>query len=191
MKEEVFNQILSDLHKYKLINEFKGKYRVYNRNRKYAYGTTPYDTFKKIIDEIGDVGENALVLGSSIGWFQIYIKYYLNINVIGIDLHELRYEFAKKIIADYELDGIELFLIDFNDFDLDNIDFIWMNNYTFSDDINYDKVYDKGITFVSYVKPNYIPEYYDIKIINGKVNWSANPIPFYLLKKNENYLQIK
>jgi hypothetical protein len=178
-----FDEILKELHEYRVIDEFRGEYASYVKERKYIYGTTPYQTFKGVIDNVSDVGRNVLVLGSSIGWFPIYFKHYLNVDVVGLDLHVMRHEFAKKTINKYGLNDIELQLMDFNDYDLDNVDFIWMNNYTFSDDIDYTMVYNRGITFVSYVKPNNIPDFYDINVVNGTVGWSAEPISFYILNK--------
>lgn len=187
MDSSVFNEILKDFREYRVVKEFRGEYASYVKEPKYIYGVTPFDTFKNVIDKV-DVGNNALVLGSSIGWFPIYFKYHLGINVIGLDLHEMRHDFAIKTIDKYNLDGIELLLMDFNDYDLNNIDFIWMNNYTFSNDINYTKIYNRGITFVSYIKPNNIPDFYDVTIVNSKVGWSNEDIPFYILKKKENDL---
>ena len=57
----------------------------------FTYGTTPFETFKKVIDEVKKP-KRFVVLGSSIGWQCFFWNsLFPDIPVIGVEIHQFRF----------------------------------------------------------------------------------------------------
>ncbi len=101
----------------------------------FIYGSTPYDTAKKLITSISKKPKRFIVVGASIGWVNFYWnELYPNTPTIGIDLHTFRVEYGNKLIDKYNLKNIELLIEDLYNFEFKDGDMIWMSNLCFDAD---------------------------------------------------------
>lgn len=102
----------------------------------FAYGTTPYDTFKEIYDNITINIERFIVVGCSIGWMNFYFnELNPNIKTIGIDIHNTRVDYAKSLVKEYNLNNISFTLESFEDFEFKDGDLIWESNLCFPNEL--------------------------------------------------------
>ena len=98
----------------------------------FAYGSTPYSTFKSLYDTIERKPKRFIVVGSSIGWINFYWNdLHPTIETIGIDLHSLRSDFGKSLINKYNLKNISFYNKDYRDFEFSDGDLIWQSNLCF------------------------------------------------------------
>ena len=98
----------------------------------FAYGSTPYSTFKSLYDTIERKPKRFIVVGSSIGWINFYWNdLHPTIETIGIALHRLRSDFGKSLINKYNLKNISFYNKDYRDFEFSDGDLIWQSNLCF------------------------------------------------------------
>ena len=99
----------------------------------FTYGTTPFETFKKVIDEVKKP-KRFVVLGSSIGWQCFFWNsLFPDIPIIGVEIHQFRFEFSCYLAEKYKIQNISFINDDIRNMDFDNGDLIWENNVCFSD----------------------------------------------------------
>ena len=99
----------------------------------FTYGTTPFETFKKVIDEVKKP-KRFVVLGSSIGWQCFFWNsLFPDIPVIGVEIHQFRFEFSCYLAEKYKIQNISFINDDIRNMDFENGDLIWENNVCFSD----------------------------------------------------------
>ena len=99
----------------------------------FTYGTTPFETFKKVIDEVKKP-KRFVVLGSSIGWQCFFWNsLFPDIPVVGVEIHQFRFEFSCYLAEKYKIQNISFINDDIRNMDFDNGDLIWENNVCFSD----------------------------------------------------------
>ena len=99
----------------------------------FTYGTTPFETFKKVIDEVKKP-KRFVVLGSSIGWQCFFWNsLFPDVPVIGVEIHQLRFEFSCYLAEKYQIQNISFINDDIRNMDFENGDLIWENNVCFSD----------------------------------------------------------
>jgi hypothetical protein len=106
----------------------------------FTYGTTPFETFKKVIDEVKKP-KRFIVLGSSIGWQCFFWNsLFPDVPVIGVEIHQLRFEFSCYLAEKYQIQNISFINDDMRNMDFENGDLIWENNVCFfdtSDEVNW------------------------------------------------------
>jgi hypothetical protein len=123
----------------------------------FTYGTTPFDTFNKIIESLESKPKRLVVFGSSIGWQCFFWNHlFPDIPAVGYEIHDIRVNYAKVIIEKYKLSNIEFLNYDILDAELQDGDLIWQNNLCMDkdvcDEINlYTILRYKDISIVSYV----------------------------------------
>jgi hypothetical protein len=157
----------------------------------FTYGSTPYETFIKLLDRTTIKPKRFVVVGCSIGWINFYWnELYPEIKTIGIDIHAPRVKFAKKMIADYNLKNIEIKSDSFSDFKFEEGDLIWQSNLCFPNKevyrinkaikkipnigiISYKRIFRKQ--FFEHYNPDKI-EYYQYPVSWGKQS-------FYIYEK--------
>jgi hypothetical protein len=99
----------------------------------FTYGTTPFETFKKVIDEVKKP-KRFVVLGSSIGWQCFFWNsIFPDVPVIGVEIHQFRFEFSCYLVEKYKIQNISFINDDIRNIDFENGDLIWENNVCFSD----------------------------------------------------------
>jgi|APGre2960657423_1045063.scaffolds.fasta_scaffold01701_7 hypothetical protein len=99
----------------------------------FTYGTTPFETFKKVIDEVKKP-KRFVVLGSSIGWQCFFWNsLFPDVPVIGVEIHQFRFEFSCYLAEKYKIQNISFINDDIRNIDFENGDLIWENNVCFSD----------------------------------------------------------
>ncbi len=99
----------------------------------FTYGTTPFETFKKVIDEVKKP-KRFVVLGSSIGWQCFFWNsLFPDVPVIGVEIHQFRFEFSCYLAEKYKIQNISFINDDIRNMDFENGDLIWENNVCFSD----------------------------------------------------------
>ena len=99
----------------------------------FTYGTTPFETFKKVIDEVKKP-KRFIVLGSSIGWQCFFWNsLFPDIPIIGVEIHQFRFEFSCYLAEKYKIQNISFINDDIRNIDFENGDLIWENNVCFSD----------------------------------------------------------
>lgn len=99
----------------------------------FTYGTTPFETFKKVIDEVKKP-KRFVVLGSSIGWQCFFWNsLFPDVPVIGVEIHQLRFKFSCYLAEKYQIQNISFINDDIRNMDFENGDLIWENNVCFSD----------------------------------------------------------
>ena len=99
----------------------------------FTYGTTPFETFKKVIDEVKKP-KRFVVLGSSIGWQCFFWNsLFPDVPVIGVEIHQFRFEFYCYLAEKYQIQNISFINDDIRNMDFENGDLIWENNVCFSD----------------------------------------------------------
>lgn len=99
----------------------------------FTYGTTPFETFKKVIDEVKKP-KRFVVLGSSIGWQCFFWNsLFPDVPVIGVEIHQFRFEFSCYLAEKYQIQNISFINDDIRNMDFENGDLIWENNVCFSD----------------------------------------------------------
>ena len=154
-----------------------------------TYGSTPYETFFNLINDVNLKPKRFIVVGCSIGWMNFYWnELHPNIETIGIDIHSYRIGYGNKLIKDYNLDNIELKDFSFYDFEFQEGDLIWQSNLCFPQEEIYksnDKIIEKtpNISIISY-KPisqkeeskTFIKKYY------YPVSWMDKQ-PFHIYEK--------
>jgi len=132
-------KLLNDLEEY--ISNFRvDDSRCSNQLKKtiddtsvFTYGSTPYETFINLINNVSISPKRFIVVGCSIGWMNFYWNdLYPDIKTVGIDIHPFRIEFGNKLIKDYKLNNIELKDFSFYDFEFQDGDLIWQSNLCFS-----------------------------------------------------------
>lgn len=151
----------------------------------FIYGSTPYDTAKKLITSISKKPKRFVVVGSSIGWVNFYWNdMYPDIPTIGLDLHSFRVEYGNKLIDKYNLKNIELLVEDLYDFEFREGDMIWMSNLCFEHDsvenIMSDIIHNHSdISMISYrpIKCKGFRE--KVKMFKLQVSWTENQ-PFFV-----------
>lgn len=98
----------------------------------FTYGTTPYLTFKKLIEGLKFKPKRFIVVGASIGWMCFYWnELFPTIPTKGIDLHTHRISFGNDLIEKYNLKNIKLATDNLYDFEFKNGDLIWESNLCF------------------------------------------------------------
>ena len=101
----------------------------------FTYGTTPNETFLKLINSITMKPKRFIVVGCSIGWINFYWNIlYPEIETIGIDIHTYRINFGNSLIKKYNLKNITLCDYSFYNFKFQQGDLIWESNLCFSND---------------------------------------------------------
>lgn len=94
----------------------------------FIYGTTPFDTFKKVIDTTKKP-KRFIVLGSSIGWQNFYWnELFPDTVTFGYDIHKPRYQFSRKMIEKYNIENTYFVNDDLLLADIEDGDLIWENN---------------------------------------------------------------
>jgi len=122
----------------------------------FTYGTTPFDTFNKIIESLEKKPKRLVVFGSSIGWQCFFWNHlFPDIPAVGYELHDIRVNYANVIIEKYNLSNIEFLNYDILDAELQDGDLIWENNLCMDDDVCdemnlYALTRHKDISIISY-----------------------------------------
>jgi len=108
-------------------NTLKDKY-----GEVFTYGSTPEETFLKLINNLTVKPKRFIVVGCSIGWVNFYWnELHPNIKTIGIDIHPYRIDFGNSLIEEYNLTNIKLSNTSFYDFEFQEGDLIWESNLCF------------------------------------------------------------
>lgn len=111
----------------KVSNTLKDKY-----GEVFTYGSTPEETFLKLINNLTVKPKRFIVVGCSIGWVNFYWnELHPNIKTIGIDIHPYRIDFGNSLIEEYNLTNIKLSNTSFYDFEFKEGDLIWESNLCF------------------------------------------------------------
>ena len=117
---------------------------IYESNP-YVYGTTPFETFNKIIQSLKRP-KRFIVLGSSIGWQCFYWnRLFPDIPTIGYDIHDVRLKFSKEMVKKHKLDNIEFYNKCMSYVNIQDGDLIWENNLCIDDSIC-DKINFRALT---------------------------------------------
>lgn len=182
--------LLNDLTEY--IEKYRGKDKeVSNELTKnlekdvFTYGSTPYDTAKKLITSINKEPKRFVVVGASIGWVNFYWNdIYPNIPSVGLDLHSLRVDYGNKLIEKYNLTNIELFVEDLYEFEFKEGDMVWMSNLCFEPEIVTKFMCDliksyKNISLISYRQINCDGFKDRVKTYKLPVSWMPEQ-PFFV-----------
>ncbi len=153
------DDILNDLNNY--WNEFSDNDRdfsltYFNDTSIFTYGTTPFETFKEVINQIKTTPKRFVVLGSSIGWQCFFWNHlFPNIPTVGYEIHDVRFDYACFIAEKYNLNNITLYNDDLLNIEIEDGDLIWQNNLCLlnEDGINIcDDVDWKALTYYNDVK---------------------------------------
>lgn len=137
-------EIIKDLYNYNFDHiVIDTNYSIEMSNRfddysllQFTYGTTPFDTFNKIIESLDKKPKRFVVFGSSIGWQCFFWNHlFPDIPAVGYELHDIRVNYANVIIEKYNLSNIEFLNYDILDADLQDGDLIWENNLCMDDDV--------------------------------------------------------
>ena len=155
-----------------------------------TYGTTPFNTFKKIYEKVKIKPNRFIVVGCSIGWMNFYFnELNQNIKTIGIDIHDNRVSFGNELINKYNLNNIELKLESFEEFQFMDGDLIWQSNLCFPKEktlIYNEKLFNErnNISIISYVSLNRLNIIKDLNHdrIALPVSW-YNKQSFYIYEK--------
>lgn len=107
----------------------------------YTYGTTPFSSFKKVIDSIRKP-KRIVVLGSSIGWKCFYWNsIYPDIPAVGYEIHEIRHDYACYLGEKHGIENVSFICEDMSECDFREGDLVWENNLTMDiqqcDSLNY------------------------------------------------------
>ena len=167
----------------------------------YTYGTTPIETFQKVIENTKKP-KRFIVLGSSIGWQCFFWNsLFPDIPTVGYEIHDFRFDFSCHIADKYELNNITLINDTLESADIQDGDLIWQNNLCIPEEIidNFNwKVLtrNKNIQIISYtpVLMNYkdsndnilLMDYnnnlntFHQKVIEYPVSWTEKQ-PFYII----------
>ena len=161
MNEEIIKDLSDYFYKNYLIDvsysiSMANGFDDYNISQ-FTYGTTPFDTFNKIIESLERKPKRFVVFGSSIGWQCFFWNHlFPDIPAVGYELHDIRLNYANVIIEKYNLSNIEFLNYDILDAELQDGDLIWQNNLCMDkdvcDEINLHTILRyKDISIVSYV----------------------------------------
>lgn len=121
----------------------------------FTYGTTPFETFKTLIDSCKKPSR-FVVLGSSIGWQSFYWNsLFPEIPTIGYEIHDIRFDYSCYLAEKYNLENVFLFNDDLANVVLQDGDLIWLNNLCIVDEV-YEKLLllalsrNRNIQIISY-----------------------------------------
>jgi len=134
--------LIDDLNDYwDILGEDDNNFCFSNDDGSYTYGTTPFETFNKIIQSL-ERPKRFIVLGSSIGWQCFYWnQLFPDIPTIGYDIHDVRVNFTKEMVKKHRLNNIEFYNKSMLDVDIKDGDLIWENNLcidnSISDSVNW------------------------------------------------------
>lgn len=156
-------QMLDELNNY--YKDFRSEDRAFSKMNssdgdysKFTYGTTPFETFKNLIDKIKKPPKRFVVLGSSIGWQCFFWNIlFPDIPTIGYEIHDVRFRFSCYIADKYELNNITLYNDTLLNAEIQDGDLIWQNNLCLIIDDLCDEVNWRALT-----------KYDDVEIISYK-----------------------
>jgi hypothetical protein len=153
--------LLNDLTEY--IGKYRGKDNEVSKELTknlgkdvFIYGSTPYDTAKKLITSISKEPKRFVVVGTSIGWVNFYWNdIYPNIPTVGLDLHNFRVDYGNELIEKHNLSNIEIIVEDVYKFQFKEGDMVWLSNLCFDSKIVAEFMCDliksyKDISLISY-----------------------------------------
>lgn len=195
MNDTLFNKVCKDLDSYMEVHleaDQRGTQELITKGYDEddaLYGSTPYATFKKVVEQVKLKPKRRIVIGVSFGRFCFYWKYLSGGDNIGFDIHHTRIAFGKNLIADYQLSGIELNVMDVNDFNSQEGDVIWSNitmcNNDFSQQLLHRLLHGKqNIAIISYgyITLDEYPAYKYMDRIIAETSW-IKAQPFHIYEK--------
>lgn len=143
----------------------------------YTLGSIPFDSFKKVIEEVDlEKVERIIVGGCSQGWLCFYWNsLYPEKSAIGLDIHPLRVEYGNKLIEKYNIKNVTLNLCDYKEFEFEDGDLLWLNDAVFPDSRDTSiKILEKypSLQIVSMKMPPRINGKYKAKRVEAKSEWS-------------------
>jgi hypothetical protein len=156
------DSILKDLDNY--WNDFTAKDREFSLSFGddsyiFTYGTTPFETFKELVNQIKEPPKRFVVLGSSIGWQCFFWNHlFPHIPVVGYEIHDVRFDYACYIAEKHNLTNITLYNDDLLNFEIKDGDLIWENNLCLDD--------EDGNNLCDGINWKALSLYNDIKIIS-------------------------
>lgn len=189
MKNKLILKELENYFSHNILNDKKHTQTLIDKygSDTFSYGTTPYDTFKTLCDNIKNKPNRFIVIGCSIGWMNFYWNdLNPNIETIGIDIHDYRLDFGKKIIDKYDLKNISLSNESFETFEFKEGDLVWESNLCFPNDLNNKCNSDlinkiSNISIISYKYIDGMKNFNEIKL-NLPVSWKKDQT-FYLYER--------
>jgi hypothetical protein len=180
--DEIYNECVSYIYNNReedeeIIKEIEGTtIGISNYPNKFGWGTTPFNTFKLLINEVNRP-KRFIIWGSSVGYMCFFWNnLYPDIETIGIDIHSGRVNFAKKIQNKYNLNNNIKFVVeDISKFDIQDGDLIWQNNLLFDDveELNSHIFYNYDVQIISYRKL-----FNNYKISNNTLVYNQEVIKF-------------
>jgi len=188
-------ELFKDLDSYIKENRIKEKSNIeellkegYEENI-FTYGTTPYDTFLSLLDNVKIKPKRFIVVGCSIGWINFFWnEINSNIPTIGIDIFKPRIDFGNNLIEKYNLNNIKLDTTSFFDFEFKEGDIIWESNLCFNQTDVFKTNEDilgktTKISIISYRPITYQEEYKNnINKYYFPVSWMDKQ-PFFIYEK--------
>ncbi len=94
----------------------------------FTYGSTPFDTFEKVIQETKKP-KRFIVLGSTIGWQCFFWNsLFPDIPVFGYEIHDLRFDYSCYLAEKYNIENVFLFNDSLINAEVEDGDLIWQNN---------------------------------------------------------------
>ncbi len=154
MKQELLTELKQYISKYRTVDtDFCSQF---DETAMFTYGTTPFETFKTLIDKCKKPSR-FVVLGSSIGWQCFYWNsLFPEIPTIGYEIHDIRFDYSCYLAEKYSINNISFFNDDLANAEIQDGDLIWLNNLCIDDEIYNDLIFKslsrkKNIQIISYV----------------------------------------
>lgn len=134
MYNELFNE-LDNYWKQNKFNDFDIQFEITDDIYSMTWGTTPMSSFNEIIKSTFKP-KRFVVFGSSIGFQCFYFRsIFVDIPILGYDIHPGRIEFANNLKKKYSIENCEFILSDFVESEIQDGDLIWQNNLCVEDDL--------------------------------------------------------